>query len=55
MWNDQGIYAQTEGKINATHGYAYNSSIPRTSSFDPSLCIYDKLCKENIGVECVVP
>jgi hypothetical protein len=55
MWNDQGIYAQTEGKINATHGYAYNSSIPRTSSFDPSLWIYDKLCKENIGVECVVP
>ena len=55
MWNDQGIYAKTEGKIDSSRGYAYDPSIPRSSSADPSLCIYDKLCKEQFGVECVVP
>jgi hypothetical protein len=54
MWNDQGLYAQTDGRINATAGFAYNSSIPRSSSADPLLCIYNKLCKP-FGVDCVVP
>jgi len=53
MWNDQGIYAQTEGRIDATRGYAFDPSIPH-SGFNPTLCIYDKLCKEPFGIECVV-
>jgi len=55
MWNDEGLYAQTEGKINSTHGYAYNNTLITSGSGDPSLCIYNKLCKEPFGVECVVP
>jgi len=55
MWNDQGIYAQTEGKIDATKGYAYSTSIPRSASADPSLCMYDKLCKQQFGIDCVMP
>ena len=55
MWNDQGLYAQTEGRIDSTSGYAYDPSIPKTSSSDPSLCLYDKLCKQPFGIDCVVP
>jgi hypothetical protein len=55
MWNDQGLYAQTEGKIDATSGYAYDPGIPKSSSADPSLCLYDKLCKQPFGIDCVVP
>ena len=54
MWNDQGIYAQTAGRIDATRGYAFDPGIPH-SGFDPSLCIYDRLCKTPFGIDCVVP
>jgi len=54
MWNDQGIYAQTEGRVDSTRGYAFDPSIPH-SGFNPSLCIYNKLCEEPFGIECVVP
>jgi type II secretory pathway pseudopilin PulG len=55
MWNDQGLYAQTAGMIDATHGYAYDPSIPKSYTADPSLCMYDKLCKQPFGIDCVVP
>jgi transglutaminase-like putative cysteine protease len=54
MWNDQGIYAQTAGRIDPIRGYAFDPTIPH-SGFDPSLCIYDKLCKDPFSIECVVP
>lgn len=60
-WNDQGIYAQTEGKINSTAGFAYaNDTL--CSSIDPnncadrhSDCSYQKLCKDPFHVDCLVP
>ena len=55
MWNDQGLYAQNDGKIDATRGYAYDTNIPKTSSADPSLCMYNELCKQPFGIDCVVP
>jgi hypothetical protein len=54
MWNDQGIYAQTEGWIDNTRGYAYDKDV-KSSSTDPSICLYDKLCKQAFGIDCVVP
>lgn len=61
FWNDNGIYAQNKGKIDATHGYAYPIDV-RCSTTDMNNCAgrhsdceYDKLCKDSFGVECVVP
>jgi len=55
MWNDQGLYAQNAGRIDATHGYAYDPSIPKSNTAEPSLCMYDNLCKQPFGIDCVVP
>lgn len=61
FWNDQGLYAQNKGKIDATKGYAYPQDV-KCSTTDMSNCAgrhsdcgYDKLCKKPFNVECVVP